>query len=290
MIKLVVEPLPSKRLSSLGSSQQISGVGVCLRAPHYQQFLTNPPNVPWLEILADNYLGMSGIAWEKLQTICQNYPVVLHCVGFGFGNTDAIDWDYAKQVKELACALKPTWISDHLCWTAFENHHSHNLLPLPFTTEVINHSSQRVAEIQTYLDCPVLIENVASYTRTPFDDMSEMGFINQVAKQADCGILLDLNNLYVNAINHQENIQTMLAEVNAERVCQYHLAGYEYQGNLLLDTHGGLTREVVWQLYEQALQCIGQRPTCVEWDNNIPAWEVLSGETNKARTLFEEFA
>lgn len=267
----------------------IEQVGVCLRAQHYAVFLSDDrPQIPWLEILADNYLGAEGIAWDKLIKITHHYPVVMHCVGLGVGNTGSIDWEYCAQIKTIADQLNPAWISDHFCWTAYQQNHSHSLLPLPLTDDVVTHVSSRMRQLQDYFQRPMLLENIASYLRSPLDTLSEVDALNQTAEQADCGILLDINNLIVNAHNHGGDALVMLKQVNADRVKQYHLAGHQVDQELLIDTHDRIVPNNVWDLYQQALKIIGPQPACVEWDANIPDWPVLAQETAKAQQMMND--
>lgn len=257
----------------------ITGVGVGLRPAHYEVFLSdNPPDIPWIEILADNYLGLSGISWEKVILISKHYPVVLHCVNCGVGNTDPINWDYCRQIKAMIDVLNPIWVSDHLCWTAVKGHYSHALLPLPFHGDIIHSIVERIVQLQTFFERPFLIENVAAYVRTEHDTLSEAVFMNQIAQQADCGILLDINNLFVNAHNHQESVDTFLAQIDAKRVKQYHMGGHVKDGQWLIDTHSAAINESVLSLYQKTLRMVGIRPTCIEWDSDIPAWPVLANE------------
>lgn len=267
----------------------ITGVGVGLRAQHYEVFLKHHPEIPWLEVLADNYLNTQGIPLEKLFTITAHYPVVMHCVGMSLGSIDPINWEYLSHIKALATQLKPAWISDHLCWTSLHNQYSHGLLPLPFTQETIDHTANRIQQIQDYLNYPLLIENISSYVRCPENEMNEVTFLNHVAQQADCGILLDINNLYVNAHNHHEDAMALLQQVDASRVYQYHLAGYQPHGTLLLDSHNNGISPAVWQLYETALKRIGPKPACIEWDEAIPDWSVLATEQQQAARLHQRY-
>ena len=261
---------------------KISGAGAGLRAEHFSVFLGDaPPKVSWLEILADNYLDASGMSFDKVRLIAAQYPTVLHCVNAGVGNSDPINWDYVRQIKTLIDALNPAWVSDHLCWTALNGHHSHSLLPLPFTKNIAHYVGERIARMQDYFERSFLIENIAAYVRTPYDDLSEVDFLNLVTQVANCGILLDVNNLYVNAQNHGESADIFLRELNADRVMQYHLAGYAIDQDYCIDTHDQPIREPVWSLYTQTVKIIGVRPACIEWDSDVPAWGVLAEEIKK---------
>lgn len=263
--------------------QSISGVGICLRAEHYAVFLNdNKPPAPWLEILADNYLTCTGIAWDKLCLITQNYPVVLHCVGLGIGNTDPIDWAYCKKIKAIADKLKPAWISDHLCWTAFENNHSHGLLPLLYTEETLQHVVNRTKQLQDFFNIPLAFENIATYLCAPKNTLSEAEFIQALCSQTHAGLLLDINNLYINAYNHHFNPISFLKKIPSKYVMQYHLAGHQQQNELLIDTHDSNVAPAVWSLFQSALAIIGNKPTCIEWDEQIPDFAWLQKESKKA--------
>lgn len=261
---------------------EIKGVGICLRSQHYNIFLAdNRPKVPWLEVLADNFLTTSGIAWDKLQLITAHYPIVLHCVGLGLGNANQIDWQYCKKILAIANQLNAHWISDHLCWTAFHGDYTHSLLPLCFTNEVIDHVSQKLIALQSFFGRPILIENIATYLKSPFDIMPEYEFINRVANKSQCGILLDINNLYINAHNHHFDAAKYLAQIDASKVMQYHLAGHQVQDDLLIDTHDTAISDDVFALYKKSLAIVGSKPVCVEWDDHVPEWPALLNETNK---------
>lgn len=261
----------------------ITGVGVCLRPEHYANFLNqSKPDVPWLEVLADNHLTCTGIAWDKLRLITNNYPVVLHCVGLGIGNTDPINWDYCQKIKKLSRILNAAWISDHLCWTALNNDHSHGLLPLPYTEETLNHLVLRVNQLQDFFEHPLVFENIATYLKSPQNTFSEADFIRELTSQTHCELLIDINNLFVNAHNHHFCPESFLKNIDKNSVRQYHLAGHQVQEDLLIDTHDTFVSESVWSLYEHALSIIGIKPTCIEWDGNIPNFSSLMSESQKA--------
>ncbi len=269
-------------------SKKIEGIGLGLRAQHYQKFLAQKQPVQWLEILADNYLNTSGIPLQKLLTITKDYPTALHCVGMSLGSVDPINWEYCQTVKELADQLQPAYISDHLCWSSLNQNYSHYLLPLPFTEETIQHTASRIRQIQDFIGYPLLIENISTYVQSPDNEMDEITFLNRVAEKANCGILLDINNIYVNTHNHGADPYVMLDQVDAARVGQYHLAGHTHQGKLLIDTHGAHVPDIVWELYQHALKKIGPKPACIEWDTDIPDLSVLLTECQKAEHYHQQ--
>lgn len=260
----------------------IAGAGVGLRSAHFDIFLSEkPPKINWLEIVADNYLGASSIHFDIVSEIAKNYPVVMHCLNCGIGNSDPINLAYCAQIKKMANVLKPEWISDHLCWTALDGIHTHALLPLPFTTKIVKKVADNIKRLQDFFGLPFLIENITAYVRSPVDELDEAAFLNEIANHSDCHILLDINNLYINSVNHNESIDLFLNELDATRVLQYHLGGHQSDAGFLIDTHNQSIAQVVWDLYQKILVKIGRHPTCVEWDEQIPEWLVLNSEVER---------
>ncbi len=270
------------------TSNIIQGVGVSLRQPHYAEFLgEHPPAISWLEIMTDNYMFTQGLLREKLFAIRARYPMVMHGVSLNIGSIDPLNIDYLTTVKKLADDIQPAWISDHLCWTAIDGQYSHDLLPLPYTEETLQHVVQRIDQVQFFLRRPFIIENVSSYLQSEQADFSEAEFLNAVAKHSGCGILLDINNIYVSATNHGFAVTDYLQAISPEYVQQFHLAGYAKQGELLVDTHGSQVSEPVWQLFAAALTRFGAVPSNIEWDNNIPNWNGMLAEIKRAREIFD---
>lgn len=267
---------------------EIQGVGVSLRQPHYQQFIARTVKLPWLEITSDNYLFSVGLLREKLLAIRENYPMVMHGVGLNLGSMDSLDNTYLTALKALAELIQPAWVSDHCCWTGVNKTFSHDLLPLPYTEEALQHVVNRVDQVQSFLQRPFIIENVSSYLQASEADYTEAEFINEVAKRSGCGILLDINNVYVSAHNHDYCADEYLLSINSDYIKQFHLAGYTKQGGVLIDTHSKPVSDAVWKLYEKALSMIGRRPTNIEWDSDIPSWDVLQGEVNKANIIYQQ--
>lgn len=265
------------------SARPISGVGIGLRACHFSYVLENKPDIAWFEALSDNYLGSEGAAIQHLDVVRQHYPVALHGVGLSIGSTDPLNQQYLSTLKTLADRIQPEIISDHLCWISTDKHYLHDLLPLPYTTETVKHVTERIQQVQEFLGRQILIENVSSYLSYADSEMTEWDFLNEIATQADCHLLLDINNVYVNAINHEFDPNDYIDSVLPERVKQFHLAGFTDKGTHLLDTHSAPVYDKVWTLYEHALQKFGAVPTLIEWDLEIPEFPVLMQEADKAK-------
>ena len=271
-----------------GADGLIQGVGVGLRSLHYQTIVNDKPDIPWFEVLSDNYLGQGGLPLYNLDRVREDYPVVLHGVGMSLGSSDPLNQSYLKKLKKLSQHLEPAWISDHLCWSSIDGKYLNDLLPLPYTEEAIVHLVDRIQQVQDFFGQRILIENVSSYLSYTVSTLSEWEFITAVAEGADCYILLDVNNIYVSASNLGFNALEYLFGIPIQRVRQFHLAGYQNQGTHLLDTHGAAVHPSVWELYEAALQRFGPLPTLIEWDTDIPPFSVLQEEAKKADNLMKQ--
>lgn len=266
----------------------IKGIGVGLRQAHYAAFLSDtPPDVSWLEILSDNYMWTSGVLLEKILKIRERYPMVMHGVGLNIGSTDALDFTYLRDLKCLADRVEPAWISDHLCWTGVNGYFSHDLLPLPYTHEALTHISARIHTVQDYLKRPFIIENISTYFLPDNNDFFEADFLAELAKKTGCNILLDINNIAVNAHNHQFSTDDYIKALKNTSISQIHLAGYEEKNGIRIDTHGHKVYPDVWKLYQEVLSQHGAIPTCIEWDSQVPVWETLYDEVKKARQYYE---
>ncbi len=265
------------------SSDVIKGVGIGLRSSHYQDILTHKPAVPWFEVLSDNYLSPGGMPLYYLERIRQYYPVNLHGVGMSLGSTDPLNLDYLLRLKRLAQRIKPAYISDHLAWISVNGYYLNDLMPLPYTKEVIEHLARRILQVQEFLGRQILLENPSLYLTFTESTMSEWEFIQELLEKADCYLLLDLNNVYVSATNQGFNPFDYLNALPANRVKEIHLAGYEEREDYLFDTHGYPVHNPVWQLYQGALERFGAVPTLIEWDTDIPDFEVLMVEASKAQ-------
>lgn len=267
------------------SRDSISGAGIGLRAEHYEHIKQERPAIPWFEVLIDNYLGHGGQIRQHLREFSELYPLSFHAVGMSLGSCDPLNIEYLQQLKQAIDDYHPVFVSDHLCWTGFHNEYSHDLLPLPYTDEAAHHIIKRIGEVQDRLQTQILIENVSSYMQYTISDMSEAEFLVYVCEQADCGLLLDINNVYVSAYNHRFDPLEYLHKIPEDRIKEIHLAGYEDHGDYLLDTHSQNVHPPVWELYEEAIRLFSARPTLIEWDNEVPAFSVLQQEAERAEHI-----
>ena len=265
--------------------------GLGLRTQHYSEFLAAPRHVDWLEIISENYLVPGGKPLVMLDAIRERHPMVMHGVSMSIGGVDGPDPAYLQQLKTLARRVQPMWLSDHLCWTGWHGHgarHLHDLMPLPCTEEALKLVVRHVRQVQDTLGRRMLLENVSSYIE--FDDatMPEWVFVREVCEQADCLLLLDLNNIHVSAVNHGFDAQDYLRHMPRDRVAQIHLAGHSDHGDHLVDTHDHPVADPVWALYRAALQQLGPVPTMIERDDRIPPLEELLAELDIARRIAAE--
>lgn len=261
------------------------GFGLGLRNEHYTAILETTPDVDWFEVLTENYLVPGGKPHYYLDQIRERYPVVMHGVSMSIGGSDALNMDYLQQVKDLAQQIEPRWISDHLCWTGLNGLNAHDLLPLPYTQEAIKHVVERVEKVQDFLGRRMLLENVSSYVTYTDSEISEWEFISTIAEQADCLILLDVNNIYVSSVNHEFDPLDYLHGIPPERVQQYHIAGHSDYTDYAIDTHDAEIIQPVWDLYAQAVQRFDNVSTMIERDDNIPELPILLAELDKAREI-----
>ena len=261
------------------------GYGLGLRVDHYDAILSGDPPIDWLEILSENYMIPGGRPLDFLARFRERYPLVMHGVSLSIGSSDPLDRDYLARLKRLATFVEPAWISDHLCWTGVDGTNLHDLMPLPFTEEALDHVAARVREVQDFLGRRILLENVSSYAAFHASQLSESQFVAEVARRADCLILLDINNIHVSSRNHGFDARAYLADIPADRVQQFHLAGHEQQGSLLIDTHDAPIIDPVWQLYADALHRFGPVSTMIERDDQIPPLADLLAELDRARVI-----
>ena len=259
------------------------GFGLGLRTVHYDDILETHPPVDWFELLSENYMVPGGKPLHYLDRICADYPVVMHGVALSIGSSDALDRDYLNALKALAQRVQPHWISDHLCWTGIGGKNSHDLLPIPHTEEALRHIVQRVQSVQEHLGRRILLENVSSYVSFKDSELTEWEFIAEIARRADCLILLDVNNIYVSAYNHGFDAREYLRGVPADRVQQIHLAGHSNCGDYIIDTHDADVIDPVWKLYAKAITRLGPVTTMIERDDNIPPLAELVAELDQAR-------
>ena len=262
------------------------GFGLGLRKEHYTDILETQPAVDWFEVLSENYLVPGGKPLYYLDKIHAHYPMVMHGVSLSIGSSDPLNMGYLKQLKALSKRIDAHWISDHLCWTGLNGINAHDLLPLPYTEEAINHVAERIQQVQDFLGRQILMENVSSYiTYTQSGDMTEWEFFTEVCERADCLMLLDINNIYVSAVNHEFKPEDYLNNVPIERVQQYHLAGHSDYQNYVIDTHDHPIVPAVWQLYEKAVARFGEVSTMIERDDNIPPLNEVMQELDQVRAL-----
>ena len=265
------------------------GFGLGLRTEHYNAILeTKPPEklkVDWFEALSENYMIPGGKPLDFLDKIRADYPMVMHGVSLSIGSTAEVDKDYLRDLKKLADRIQPAWISDHLCWTGVHGQNIHDLLPLPYTEETAKHVAERVKIVQDYLGRQILLENVSSYASYIDSNMTEWEFISQIAEQADCLLLLDVNNIYVSSYNHQFDAKAFIDGVPAKRIQQIHLAGHQNNGDYIIDTHDAPVIDPVWDLYEYAISHFGAVSTMIERDDKIPELEVLVEELKAAKNI-----
>ena len=263
------------------------GLGVGLRTVHFGHILDKKPAVDWFEIITENFLDTGGRPAWVLDQIAGRYPLVLHGVSMSVGSTDPIDRAYLSKVKALAERVRAVWISDHVCWTGVAGRNLHDLLPLPYTEEALGHLVRRIRRIQEFLERPLVLENPSSYVEFTSSSMPEWEFLARMAEEADCGLLLDVNNVYVSAFNHGFDPEVYLRGIPAARVAYVHVAGHTNFGTHLLDTHVGPVIDPVWKLYRLAHRLSGGRSTLLEWDERIPAFPVVHREVLKARKHME---
>jgi uncharacterized protein (UPF0276 family) len=270
------------------------GVGVGLRPIHYEAILAAPDpadlGVDWFEAISENYMVPGGRPPRILDEIRARFPIALHGVSLDVGSTDPLDDDYLARLAALIERHEPAWVSDHLCWSSVAGQSLHDLMPLPMTSAVLDHLVERVARIQDRLGRRIALENVSSYVAFADDEMPEWALLSALAVRADCGLLLDLNNIHVSAHNHGFDPHAYVDAIPCDRVFQIHLAGPSQAGRLLVDTHDHPVPEAVWALYERFIRRAGPVSTLIEWDASIPPFERLAEEAARARAILERVA
>jgi uncharacterized protein (UPF0276 family) len=264
------------------------GHGIGLRPAHYTGWLAAKPRVDWVEVISENHLARGGRPNAVLDKVRAEVPVVLHGVSLAVGSVDPLDQTHLKALRELILRIEPAYVSDHLCWGRHAGRYAHELLPLPYTDEALRLVVERVREVQDLLQRQILLENVSSYVAYRESTMTEWEFLARVAEDADCGILLDVNNVYVSARNHNFDALAYLDGVPAARVAQFHLAGHRDKGRYVLDTHDAEVPDPVWALYREALQRFGRVPALVEWDEHLPPLEEVVAQSERARAVERE--
>jgi uncharacterized protein (UPF0276 family) len=259
------------------------GIGLGLRTTHYSTIIAEKPDVAWFEIITENYLRTQGRPLDFLDQIAEAYPVVMHGVSLSIGSTDPLDREYLGEVRALRDRTKALWVSDHLCWTGVAGKNTHDLLPMPYTEEALMHVVERVRAVQDFLGSPLALENPSSYAEFAGDSMREWEFLGRLAEEADCALLLDVNNVYVSSKNHGFDPMTYLNAIPFERVVQFHVAGHTDHGTHIIDSHIGPVIDPVWQLLAAAAQRSSGVPVLLEWDAEIPSFEETHAEALRAR-------
>ena len=258
------------------------GLGIGLRNQHFSYLMNHDPEVDWFEIISENFIDNYGYARSVLKHVASIRPVVMHGVSLSIGSTDPLDWDYLKKLKALAQFIQPAWISDHLCWTGVAGVNTHDLLPLPLNEESLRHVAERVRQVQNFLERPLVLENPSSYLEFKESTISEWTFLSELANETGCGLLLDVNNVFVSGYNHGFDAEHYIRSMPHEAVVQIHLAGPTDCGRFLVDTHDQPVPARVWELYRLAQELTGGVSTLLEWDANIPDFPELVAELRKA--------
>ncbi|PIE45420.1 MAG: hypothetical protein CSA45_03280 [Gammaproteobacteria bacterium] len=269
-------------------SRPYLGFGLGLRSEHYQAIFENKPDtIDWFEIISENFMVDGGKPLYHLDRIRADYPVVMHGVSLSIAGNHPIDFDYLDRLQRLIDRAQPEWVSDHLAWTRGSAHNLHDLLPVPYTEDMLAHISERVLRVQDYLKRPLLLENPSTYASFIQSTLPEYEFLNALCRQTDCLLMLDINNVFVSCENHGWDAYDYIARIDAERVWQHHLAGhtYSYAGKIIIDTHDMPVREPVWDLYAHAVKCFGKVSTIIERDDNIPDLQELIEELDRARRV-----
>lgn len=267
--------------------QRSPGFGLGLRTDHYSDFLAAAQPVDWLEIISENFMVPGGKPLVILDQIREHYPLAMHGVSLSIGSVDGLDWDYLHALKKLQQRIDPLWISDHLCWTGVHGVNTHDLLPLPYHERALSHVVDQIRQVQDFLERPLLVENVSSYVTFKDSTWSEWEFLRAVCEDADCLLLVDINNIYVSSFNHGFDPHTYLQTIPPSRVQQIHLAGHSHNGDHIIDTHDHAVADPVWDLYRTALDLFGPVATMIERDDHIPPLSELLVELDQARDIAE---
>jgi len=263
-------------------------VGVGLRVPHLEHILREKPAVNWFEIISENYMVEGGRPLAVLDRILEHYKVVQHGVSMYLGSAEPLNYEYLRRLKALARRTRTPWLTDHLCWGSVDGSYTHDLLPMPYTFEAARLTATKIRQASDFLEVPIAVENVSSYAEFHMSEMTEWEFLSEVTEQADCGILLDINNIYVSSQNHGFDPREYLTAVDPARVMQMHLAGHSNFEKYILDTHDHPVIEPVWGLYDEAVRRFGPTPTLLEWDDRIPSFEEVHREALKANQFLPQ--
>jgi uncharacterized protein (UPF0276 family) len=279
---------PSHAAKPSASKPPYLGFGLGLRPQHYSEILEGSWPIDWFEIISENFMVPGGRPIAMLEKIRARYPVVMHGVSLSIASTAPLDTEYLASLKALAHRIEPKWISDHLCWTGVHGVNLHDLLPIPYTREALEHVASRIHKVQEVLGRTIALENVSTYVRFEHSEMGEGDFITELTRRTGCWLLLDINNVFVNAFNHGYNALTFLNDIPVDRVVQFHVAGHSDMGSHLIDTHDQPVRDEVWDLYRSALKRFGPVSTMIERDEDIPPLAEVVAELSQARSIAEE--
>jgi len=263
------------------------GLGLGLRNEHFDYILDNEPAVDWFEVISENFMDSFGKPRHILKQIAEKYPVVMHGVSMSIGSTDPLNFDYLKSLKTLADEVKPAWISDHLCWTGVLTTNSHDLLPLPLNDESLQHVCDRIRQIQDYLERPLVVENPSTYAAFKNSTIPEWEFLKEMTEETGCGLLLDVNNVYVSSFNNDFDPVEYINGIPQDNIVQMHLAGHQNMGNYIIDTHDREVTNQVWKLFQMTYQLAPEASILLEWDGNIPPFEVYHAELMKSRKYMD---
>lgn len=266
------------------------GIGVGLRVPHYSHILEKKPVVDWFEIISENFMVDGGRPLQILDSILEQYRVVQHGVSMYFGSADPLNKEHLKKIKRLVKRTNTPWLSDHLCWGSVDGRYTHDLLPMPYTTAVARHTAEKIKMAQDFLEVPICVENVSSYAAYRQSNITEWEFLTEVVELADCGMLLDVNNIYVSSENHGFDPMEYIRYVPHHRVGQIHIAGHTKYESVILDTHDHPVPDPVWALYAEAVKLCGHTATLLEWDDRIPSFGEVHDEALKANKFLHEHA
>ena len=261
------------------------GFGIGLRTPHFSHILEHTPAVDWFEIISENFMDSQGRPRHVLRQVAERYPIVMHGVSLSIGSADPLNWDYLAKLKRLATETKAAWVSDHLCWTGLGGHNSHDLLPLPLNEETLAYVADRVRHVQEFLERPLVLENPSTYLAFRASTLSEWEFLTRLTQETSCGLLLDVNNIYVSCRNHDWDPLEYLHGVPHDRVVQFHLAGHTDYGTHCIDSHDGYVVDAVWELYREAIRLARRASTLIEWDAKIPSFDEVHAEALKAKAM-----
>ena len=259
------------------------GLGVGLRTQHFGHILNKKPKVDWFEIVTENFLDTDGRPMWVLDQIAERHPIVVHGVSMSVGSPDPVNRVFLAKIKALAKRVRAVWVSDHVCWTGVAGRNLHDLLPMPYSEEALKHMVKKIRQVQDFLERPLVLENPSSYVEFTSSTMPEWEFIARMAEDADCGVLLDVNNVYVSSVNHSFDPEAYIRAIPPKRIAYFHIAGHTNFGTHILDTHIGPVIDPVWSLFQLAHEHTGGRSTLLEWDEEIPTFPVVHREVLKAR-------